>query len=343
MGLEPAVPAGSDTNEGPPTSLGAAVDLLHSIELHMRSARALVRELSTQLHDQPTDPADRSAAPTDAGSAAGGPARLRLRCLGPFEAYWGDEPILRRPAGKGRTILKYLAARPRQPVLRDVLLEVLWPEADPQVANNRLRVAMHHLRQACSTSARRGLGECVVFRDGCYAFNGRLEVWTDVEAFEAAWQAGARLERAGRIAEAVLCYDQAESLYRGDYLEEDPFEEWTLLRREELRGIYLTILGKLSDHWLRSGDLERAMAGWNTILARDPCREDAYRQLMLCSARVGQRSAALRWYDLCAQVLREQLRLAPEPETAELYRRIRAGEEVGARPDGQAHRPPAAS
>jgi len=303
-------------------------DLLASLTEQVQSAAALLGHLSAQLEAyraEPVPPAAASgAAPAAAPAGGAGPAGLRLLCLGPFEAYWAGAPVAQLRASKGRAILKYLAARPRQPVLRDVLLEALWPETAPEVANNRLKVALHHLRQVC-TAAGPGAADCVVFRDGGYALNPRVPLWSDLEAFEAAWRAGARLERAGQPARAAPLFAEAVALYRGDFLEEDPFEEWTLLRREELKDLYLTMLGKLSAHHFANGDLERAAEGWTRVVAKDPCREDAYRALMLCCARRGQRALALRWFALCAQFLRDQLRVDPEPETLALHRAIRAG------------------
>jgi DNA-binding SARP family transcriptional activator len=262
--------------------------------------------------------------------------RLCFFALGSFEVCWGDAPIPHRRTGKGLTILKYLAARPRQRVPRDVLLEVLWPEAEPKIANNRLKVAVHHLRQVYSPDGHDSVGTgCVVFRDGCYMLDPAVEVWSDVEAFEEAWRTGLRLDRAGRPSDAVPLYARAEALYRGDYLEEDPFEEWTLLRREELRGAYLSILDKLGRHRLQTGDSAHAMETWRVILTKDPYREDVYRHLMLCCARLGQRGQAHHLYDLCVQILRDELQSSPEPETVALHDRILAGDALDAVSTGQ--------
>jgi DNA-binding SARP family transcriptional activator len=320
-------------------SLRTAVGLLASLERHVQDAQALIRELSAQLGDQDEcadgwyEAASTAADSAPPGQSAARPAesaQLRLLSLGAFEVYWGDRAIPQLRTGKGRAILKYLAAQPRQRVLRDVLLEVLWPETDPHTANNRLKVAMHHLRQVCAPLDADAGAECVIFRDGCYMFNPSIRVWTDVDAFEAAWRAGAQMQRAGRVAEARTHFTRAEALYRGDFLEEDLFEDWALLRREELKDIYLTVLGKLSQDGFEAGDFERAGEGWRKILVKDPCREDVYRSLMRCCAHCGQRSLALHWYELCARVLEEQLHLEPEPETVMLYRRIRAGQRVDA-------------
>ena len=259
---------------------------------------------------------------------------LRLFCLGPFQVHLGQESLPQRRMSKGRTILQILASRPRQPVPRDVLLEALWPDEDPDVANNRLKVAIYHLRRAHSLDdAQADSGEFVVFRDGCYLFNPHRPIWTDVEAFEEAWRTGLRLERAGRPEQAMTFLEQAEALYRGDYFADDPFADWLLVRREELRETYLRLLDKLSRHWLRQGAWDSAIDGWKKILVMDPCREDVYRRLMRCFARTGQRGLALHWYNICVQILAQELQLAPEPETRALHERIRRNEPLGPDPE----------
>jgi DNA-binding SARP family transcriptional activator len=258
-------------------------------------------------------------------------ARWLFYCFGPFEVFRAEDRIPLRRAGKGHAILKYLAAGRGQVVLRDVLLDSLWPETEPLVANNRLKVAMHHLRQAFAfRDDAHESGEIVIFQNGGYRLNPELDIWSDVEAFEAHWQAGMLLERTGRLAEAVHFYMQAEALYRGDFLEEDRLEEWTLVRREALKDTFLTILDKLSRFWFKTNHVERAIEGWKKILTKDPWREDAYRHLMICFVSRGQRALALHWYDVCVQVVHRQLGLEPEPETQRLSERIRSGKRIEA-------------
>jgi DNA-binding SARP family transcriptional activator len=322
----------------PDDTLRAVVEMLTQLERQVSEARWLVGHLAlaepAYAGEPPAlDPAAptrpgrprRSDGPTESGEAVG----LRLFCLGPFEVHLGSEPIPQRRNGKGRAILKFLAAHPSQPVARDVLLEALWPEEDPEVANNRLRVAMHHLRRVYAGSDGDGdQGDVVIFREGCYMFNPAMPVWTDVEAFDAAWKAGARIERAGDLLRAVPFYESAERLYRGDYFEEESFEDWMLVRREGLKETYLRILDKLSHFWLERGEIDSAIDGWKKILVKDPWREDVYRNLMVSFARAGQRAVALRWFDLCAQVLDKELHLGPESETLDLRERIRRGASV---------------
>jgi LuxR family maltose regulon positive regulatory protein len=319
------------------TSLRIVAETLEILQRDAPDSPALIHQLSSHLQQQSEA---LGIASQSIMASPHGPApqlqrnkpngvQLRIYCFGPLQVYRRDEYINLRRTGKGLAILKFLALRPHQPVQRDILLEAIWPGTEPSIARNRLKVAMHHLRHAFVTHECDPRCEgCVILRDGCYLFNPEIEVWTDAGAFESAVQSALRLERSGEPLRAIPLYLQAESLYRGDLLEEDLYEEWTLLRREELKDAYLTILDKLSRYWLSVGKEEDAMEGWKRILAKDPWREDIYRRLMALNARRGQRGLALRWYAMCTRTLQTQLSVAPEAETIALHERILAGGDV---------------
>jgi DNA-binding SARP family transcriptional activator len=296
--------------------------LLQQLFSQLERERVILRELEGILLGLLADPAGGEAPAMTAGDGA----QLRIHCLGQFRVWMGRQNIPVHSSGKCLVILKYLALNSHKPVPKEVLLETLWPDAEPGVANNRLKVAVHRLRQMLGSACPQQR-DSVLFQNGAYGFNPAVGVWTDVDAFEECYRAGLLLERAGQTAEAMSLYTRARQLYRGDLLPDDTFEEWTLVRREELRESYLDILGRLSRHYLRNGQTDAAIEGWRSILAKDPWREDAYRALMICHARIGRRSLALRWYDLCVIVLREQLNLEPEEATVDLCRRIREGHE----------------
>lgn len=63
------------------------------------------------------------------------------------------------------------------------------------------------------------------------------------------------------------------------------------------------------------------------LLALDPWREEAHRQMMRLLARSGQRSAALAQYETCRRLLAQELGVEPSPETTALYERIRTAPE----------------
>lgn len=255
---------------------------------------------------------------------------LKVHCFGHFEVLRQGVPIARWRRGKAKLLLKCLVAR-RQPISRDTLLDLLWPDADPSTAVNGLRVALHALRQA--------LGSCggpeggpddgreasvIISEGGTYRLNPTLDLWVDADEFDRHFASGLRLERNGQVAEAIAHYEQAESVYRDDYLLEDLYEDWTLVRREELKDQYLLVLTKLADACFQRGDAEGCIVRCHKILQRDACREDAYQRLMRCYLRLGQRSQALHWFELCEQTLRRELDVAPSDQTAAIYHEIMA-------------------
>jgi DNA-binding SARP family transcriptional activator len=133
-----------------------------------------------------------------------------------------------------------------------------------------------------------------------------------------------RFERLRRTEAAAREYAAAEALYRGDFLVEDLYEDWTVLPREELKDKYLLVLTKLSQFSLEAKDLDGCIRRSHALLAKEPCREDAYQRLMQCYARLGQRGSAMRWYQICERTLQEELDVAPSEETRRMYREISA-------------------
>jgi len=254
---------------------------------------------------------------------------LEVRCLGRFEVRSAWKQVERWQSVKAKAVFEYFMTRPREPVIKDVLMETLWPGCDPQAASNNLKAAMHGLRQTLSRLFNeRENFPYILFLQGSYLISLEIELWVDVEQFEQHWAHGRRLEKEGEVAEAMREFELAEALYRGDYLEDEPYEEWTLFRRESLKDTYIIILGKLADHSLEVADYENCIIYCQRILAKDPCREDAYRRLMRCYSRLGQRNRALRWYEICRRTIHGELDAAPDRETTALYHQLLRNESI---------------
>ena len=295
--------------------------LLEDLTRDFRAREALL--VNSRLSVGRSLPVPKAGLVSVAETGTGSP-RVALFCMGKFQVEIDGVPVDTGAGGKALAILKFLAGRGRRRTPRDLLLEALWPDSDVEAAGNRLRVAMHGLRRLLAQVG--GSLDIVTYQDGCYQLKPEGQVRVDADDFEALWRRGVLLERQGHGAEAAEAYAQAELLYGGDYLEEDLYEEWTLLRRESLRDAYLDLLGKLAVRCATEGDWGNCVVRCQKILAQDPCREDAYRLLMHCHAVSGHRSRALRWYEICTSTLLRELDAAPSPETLALYQRILRGE-----------------
>src|SRR5262245_58044480 len=91
---------------------------------------------------------------------------LQVRCFGRFEVVQDGRPVREWRRDKARALLKQLAVR-RGPVLQEVLLDLLWPDADRRLALINLRVTLHALRKALGRHPELGSGGGdYVIRDG---------------------------------------------------------------------------------------------------------------------------------------------------------------------------------
>jgi LuxR family maltose regulon positive regulatory protein len=117
-------------------------------------------------------------------------------------------------------------------------------------------------------------------------------------------------------------YEKACQLYRGPFLVEDVYAEWSYFRREELMKTYIIMCDKLAEWNLQSQYYEAAAKWASAILQVDRCDEEAHRQLIRAYAAQGRRSEALRQFQQCQRVLSKELGIEPVPETQKLFQML---------------------
>jgi DNA-binding SARP family transcriptional activator len=200
-------------------------------------------------------------------------------------------------------------------------MDKFWPSSSPDSARNCLNVALYGLRQLFHKIDL--IHDYIVFKDECYFINPEVEIWLDVEEFLKYWRMARSIEREKGIEASIGEYEFAASLYKGDFMEEDLYESWPSLERENLKEIYLVVLDRLSRHYSLDGKTETAIDLCELTLGKDNCREDVHRRLMECYYRTGQRDKALKQFRKCAEILREELEVEPTRKTRELYEQMK--------------------
>ena len=251
--------------------------------------------------------------------------RFRAHLLGTFEVL-GDRKIASAAAWRSlqnRTILKILLLHRGHVVTVDQLHEVLWPAEAPDVTRPRLHVRLSQIRRMLDPQRPRAHIQSV--DGGGYRFVTGPDWWIDVDAFEALAESGRQAHDAGDLAGAVVAYEGARRLYRGDLLEEDRYADWALAQRERLSERYLTLLTEMAEAYAQQGRYRRAISFCRRVLARDPLREAVFVHLIRTYAHAGERSQALRTYERCRYLLAEEMGVEPMPATRSLAERIRTG------------------
>jgi DNA-binding SARP family transcriptional activator len=265
----------------------------------------------------PVDYADRSRVGT---SRPGGRATIVVRMLGAFELAVDGRDVTAWPGNLGPSVLKYLLAQPKRASPRDVLLDTFWPSVAPALARNRLQVALTGVRRKLEAVTPVQLIE---FRDGAYRVSQDVDVDLDVDTFERLVECGRHDELDGHAERAVDHLSEAVAVYRGDFLADSPYADWTTLTRETLRIKYLDLLDRLARLLLQQDRTGECIGIAQRILSQDPSREDAHRLMMYCFSRQGRTHQALRQFDLCRVSLREALGVRPSKATLDLYQKLR--------------------
>jgi len=254
---------------------------------------------------------------TSASAAPG----LVVRLLGPFQVELNAVQVTEWSGHKAKLLFAYLAYHHQRHIYRDVLMDKFWPHSTPDSARNCLNVTLHAIRASMQKVAPI-LGEYLHFKEDCYFFPEEMHIELDTDHFTQYWTMAQNAERQRSAQEALRYYEAAASIYRGDLLEEFPYESWVDLERENLAETYLVILDKISGYYAMDGQPATAISICEQILQKDNCREEIYRRLMLCYHRIGQREKAIRAFQRCIRVLKETLDVAPTAATLTLYRKI---------------------
>jgi DNA-binding SARP family transcriptional activator len=198
----------------------------------------------------------------------------------------------------------------------------LWPESNLKKARWSLNSAIHGLRKLLSGCSSSISTNYVFLEDGYYRLSPDVRVSTDVDDFDRHHEQGRRLEKDRRKQDAAIEYEKAVGLYRGDYLIEDLYEDWTMVERERLANAYIDLLGRLAIYYMGVGQQQESIRACYKVLEKDRCHEDSYRLLMQCYARLGLRARALHQYRMCEQILSQEYGTSPSPETRSLYMRL---------------------
>jgi DNA-binding SARP family transcriptional activator len=247
---------------------------------------------------------------------------LTIHLFGEFRVQAGATP-LRFPTRKSQSVLAFIALKRERRALRTSLAGELWPDAPEERAQRALNTELWRLR----TTLRDGGVDPERVLEARYDTIGlaaEAPMWVDVAAFERATGNLASLE-AHLPADPSLAAGlvDAVGLYQGDLME-GVYDEWCLVHRESYRARLIATLEVLLRIRMDEQRWDHAIAFGRRLLAIDPLLEHVHRALMRCHYIRGNRAAALRQFEACADVLRRDLGVAPMTDTREAYETIMA-------------------
>jgi DNA-binding SARP family transcriptional activator len=119
-------------------------------------------------------------------------------------------------------------------------------------------------------------------------------------------------------------WETAEALYRGDFLPEYPYAEWSIALCEHLAEQFHTVLIALAETRLAGGDYTAALNFARRLIARDPWQEQAVLVAMRACQALKDLNSARRYYKRLENTLAKDLGIAPQEELQAFYRSLGA-------------------
>jgi DNA-binding SARP family transcriptional activator/tetratricopeptide (TPR) repeat protein len=238
-------------------------------------------------------------------------ARLEIRLFGHANVNVAGEPVKFAKRATTLAMLARIILQRGALLSRESLAFTLFPEADETAALAELRRYLYLANKALPER----VGEPWLIVDSdTVRWNEGAGAFVDIVEFE-------------RLAAKVETQAGAVELYAGDLLE-DIYDDWVVAERERLRARYLTMLGELLDRARERRDFGAAIAHAKRVLATDPWREDTLRALLAVRYESGDTAGALAEYEQFAKRLRDELAIAPMPETVAVRQSILRHEAV---------------
>jgi TolB-like protein/two-component SAPR family response regulator len=234
--------------------------------------------------------------------------RLKLTLFGGFVLCRGDEEEISIPLAKERALLAYLALNAGKHLTRGHLAGLLWGEQ----SESRAR---HSLSQSLSSMCRKlGSAADAVRRERQTVTLQENAIDVDVIAFKS-WLAS---KDADHLRRAVEIYNV--NLLSDFDFGEPGFDVWaggfvSECHDQVMQAGIAYLVGEVEGQ-----EASDRLTVAQRLLRIDPCSETVHQALIRIYIEAGQPGDALRQFEACRQVLREELGIVPSPETERLAR-----------------------
>jgi len=226
-----------------------------------------------------------------------------------------------RSRGPAIALLKLLLCRTSRRISRDTVMDTLWPETNVENASKSLDVATSILRSVLRVDDRKSLLIKTHSSDaGILALPDQRKLWVDADAFESYLAQASKAESQGQ--DPLPFLEAAQELVKGEFLEDDIYEDWTQNRRQAIDAARRRMTHHLADLYTRRELFDQSESLLQTLLIENPTDEDALNRLMMLLSRQDRRQEAINLYKRTAKVLQEEHQRKPASRTRELAERI---------------------
>lgn len=249
------------------------------------------------------------------------PWPVRIYSFGPLTVIAEGKPL--KQTGKSQKkileLLESLILLGGRNVQGDQLAELLWPDADGDLARHSLETSLHRLRNLIGK-------EAVLLNAGLISLNENY-CWLDLWAFEATIDT---LEQALQCNEPssviVKLTERLLTLYQDTFLK-NTGNGPVILKQTQLLNKLCHTLDLSVDFHEQQGEIRQVCFLLHKVLELRPLIEENYRRLMIHYCNLSQPDRALQIYHQCCQVLRKGFSLPLSSEIQILAQQLKQNQD----------------
>jgi DNA-binding SARP family transcriptional activator len=268
-----------------------------------------------------------------AGLESAPPPLLAITLMGDFAVQRGPRSIAPEtwPRPAVRSLFQYFALHRGQPLMRDRILEDLWPDTDPEKARASFRTVFSWLRKVLEPYFRpKSPSRYFSVEGDVYTFDPqRNSSIANIDAEDFVVTVTSILHAGEDHVLPPLPDELLIALTKWQPLLPDAlYEAWAIDMRERLQELYVQGCLYVAQALLAYGRPAEAAPWAEKAVNTAPWLEEAYQALIRAQARQGRRSLALNTYDATVAALKRELDVPPSTLTEWLVQRLRADEEI---------------
>jgi len=254
--------------------------------------------------------------------------KIEILVLGSFDLRMGTFSLLdNRRSQKILELLKYFITMRNKRLLPEIIMENLWSDVVYQKPRSALRTQIFRLRkflEEITLPLQSESSDClnITFGGGYYTCILGPNCSLDADQFEGLMQKGNALKENDPLL-AIETYLKGISLYKGEYLAENPYDEWALAPRNHYHRLYLQSLFRLLELLRHHRRYEEIVKIFEEAVLIEPLEENLHYYYLEALLEQEDIRQALSHYSYITSRMYQELGIKPSPSMREIYRKIR--------------------
>jgi len=238
--------------------------------------------------------------------------KIKIYGLGRFLIRYGniEKNVDDWTSDKALRMFKYFLLNRHKEIYNEELVEVFWPNIDPDTGKKRLYNTIYLLRKNL------GIKDIVINKTTSYKFNENYSCWIDWERFLDIYDSLNDNVTVDELKEAI-------ELYKGDLMPGLRYEYWVEEIRTNIKEKYLDLIYQLSEKLYKNNEYLEALKYLKKGINEELYREEYYNLAMKILVQTGRVYEALTVYEKYKKLIKDDLGIDPGSTINQTYHDIK--------------------